>query len=1200
MHRPRLHIASLSLCAAAAFLCGSGAPASVQGAPQKPAAAPAGALDFVQRWLDAGAAAEKAGKPDEARAAYVRVLEREPRHLQALVALARLEQSVDRKDDALDWTVRFLDLWRWLNPKPASLADAHRQLAQYAVEADPLQKRAVSLKRDYVGKLLKLANEQMDNIAWHSARAMLLEAQATDPDHPDLAAGLARIRKEGGNELAVADESGGADPLEGVTPEWVAQQDPLHSEWDKAWTLETEHYRIRTNAGYRVLKTIARAMEQVQVFYRQFHQYKTKNEKIPVANVWVFKNHDEYKAIGQPPFEWAGGHWDGSTVWTYDARNGGEGGLSGMLDTLFHEASHQFTTLCGGSGVPTWLNEGMASFFEGTKLLSNGKLDWNLTVPGRLGPLVQDLRSGSPHELGDVIEGKVEDYRVNYPWGWGIVYYLYNAEDSSGKLLFRPSLAEYFQGYGTSKHTERFLEFFVTKPKVPGVTTLADFEARFKEYIFALEAQENGQVDVARLYEERADKQMKLGDPARAVELYDRSLERDADHPDVLWKLAAALEASGQGDRAAGTLRRWIAVTAAPAGGPDPLEKQRADALARIAKDDTSAKRLAELRVKFHADAIALAKDYDGKGFPRMALRTLRGPATALPPSTDARALYFAISDKSGVSLETWRLLFDERSLKGFYGPGQEDFKVVDGVITGRIGAPGEDPTAPSTGESGASSAPAPKQKDVGFAFQSLFVDAKPAGDWSLSSEVEIGPDGRLAGLCFGKKKVGEGVFHGVALLPEGYVDLSRFVAEPPAVKTLMRTKVALAKGWHKLRIEVAGTRLVVSLDDAQVLEWEFSSRAELRGDFGLLAGQGNSAFKDVKMLEFDSSLPRRTAIGRRKSVVDPAAAFSAPIARATPGNVAYNNVAPPLLQVKEWIGDAPRGGNLDALRGWPVVLAFWTTHQEVQVPLLPGLKALAEKWKALEIPILLVSNEPKEVVAAYVAANPVPFPIGLDDEHKTYADYAIGKVHLPHAYLIGIDGNVVWEGNPDWKEEYGTYLDEPLLELATRTKLEALMAARAKLDEAESAFARGDFKTAGATWRAIVAIDVVHPTVIYAKAGLVRCEEACKARIAKAEALVKEGRVLQAAALLDETSTAFAGFDSVPAAGTAREKLVKGKAYQTAKGVDNLLAAAQKSLDAKKPDAARETLDKAVQKIDAQSDPSLKERADALRARLP
>ncbi len=1156
-------------------------------------------LDFAERWYETAVAAQKAGRLEEAKAAFVRVLEREPRHLAAMVALARIDRAAQRTDEALDWAGRFLGTWRWLEDRPAQLAEAQKELAAFVLDADPLRKRADALKRDYVTKLLKLANEQLDNHAFHSGRAMLLEAQATDPEHPELSAGLARISKEGGNELAVADEGGGVDPLAGVTPEWVAENDPKHADWDKAWTLETEHYKIKTNAGYRVLKTTARAMEQVQVFYRIFHQYKTKGESIPVANVLIFKNAQEYKTLGNQPVDWAVGHWDGSSVVTYDARAGGEGGLGGVLDTLFHEASHQFTTLAGGSGVPAWLNEGMASFFEGTKLLSNGKLDWNLVVPGRLYPLVEDLRSATPHVLADVIQGHVDDYRVYYPWGWGIVYYLYNAEDASGRLLYRSSMKEYFQGYGGEKHLERFVEFFVTKSKVEGVTSIGDFEKRFKEYVFALEAQDKGLVDLGRLFEERGDKQAKRGDFARAAELFGRALERDPDHPDVLWKLAGALEKTGATDRAAGMLRRFVAVTMPEAGLPDQNAARRGEAEARILKDDTSAKRLAEVRAKFHADAIQLAKDYDKAGFPRLALRALRGPATATPPSNEGRALYFAISDRSGVSLETWRLLFDERTLKGFYGGGEDDFKVENAVITAHVNADadnqgaGDDGRSPSTGGSSATSAAA--RKDTGFAFRRLFVDVEPAGDWSLQAEVQLEPGGRLAGLCFGKKQ--DDLFHGVAILPEGYVDLGAFGTSP---KTLVRVKQTISPGWHRLRMEVAGTRLVAALDGQRVIEFEFASRAELRGDFGLLAGLGKSSFKDIKLLEFDPSLPRRTPIGRRKAALDVESEASAPLVRAAAGLVSYREAAPPLLHVAQWVGTPPAGaGDLEALRGWPFVLAFWTTDQERQVPLLAGLEALEAKYRDVALPVILVSNEPVEKVREFVQTRPIALPIAIDDEHKTFADYAIAKVQLPHAYLIGADGRVVWEGNPDYKAEFGTYLDEPTAELVTKSRLSELMQAGPALDRADEAFGRGEFKTAAETWRTVAAIDSPNERVLRAKRGLARCEEEGRTRLASGQAFAAEKRVLQAARVFEEASTALAGFEPGEKAKKEYDALVKSKAYVNAKGLENLLKSAEKSAAAKKPDAARATLETLSGKLGPDSDPSLKERLDALLSSL-
>ena len=53
----------------------------------------------------------------------------------------------------------------------------------------------------------------------------------------------------------------GADLFSDVTPEWIAKNDPKHVEWGQAWELGTEHYRVRTNAGYEALLITANAME---------------------------------------------------------------------------------------------------------------------------------------------------------------------------------------------------------------------------------------------------------------------------------------------------------------------------------------------------------------------------------------------------------------------------------------------------------------------------------------------------------------------------------------------------------------------------------------------------------------------------------------------------------------------------------------------------------------------------------------------------------------------------------------------------------------------------------------------------------------------------------------------------------------------------------------------------------------------------
>ena len=1162
-------------------------PRGVQAGASKPAARDAAVEDMASRLAAQALLAAQAGRLDEARAAWIRVLEREPRHLRALLGLADLARKAEppRLDEALWRAGDFLWQWKRLRERPADLVAPAKELEAWVGAADPLRKRHDALKRDHVTKLLEVAASQMDAGNWHGAQAVLKEARGADPDHPQLVAALARIRLEGGNELAVEDETGGSDPLSGVTAEWVAQNDPLHAEWDAAWELATEHYVVRTNAGWRVLKTVAHAMEQVHVFYRQFHRYKLgKGETVPVANVLIFKDAAEYKELGGQPVEWAAGHWDGTNVVTYDPRGGGDGGLSGLLDTLFHEASHQFTSLAGGSAVPAWLNEGMASFFEGTRLLSNGKLEWNLVVPGRLYPLLDEIKE-KKHDLRAIVEGRVSDYRSYYPWGWGIVYYLHNAEDEDGTLLYRDRLPEYFQQYHEPDHMGRFVEHFVARPKVPGVSGFDEFEARFRAYILELEGVDKGTVDLARSSEAKADRQAAKQSWRRAIELYERSLKKDPGHPAVLWKLAAALEADKQPDRAAGTLRQWMSATLPAPGAEDPLAPRRAEALARIQKLDTSAKRLERLRESFHKEALALAQEYRKAGLPRIALQVLRGPATATPPSVAARDLYFAVSDESKVSLESWRLLFDERTLKGFYGGGEEDFRVHEGAILATIGG-----LAGAKGEGPATGPLAAGPKQSAFAYRRLFVDVEPSGDWSLSAEIDLA-GARLAGLCFGKKR--DDSFHGVVLLPEGHVDLGAFGTDG---KTLLRVKKPWKGLRHVLRIETAGTRLVAHVDDEQVLEWTFDSRARLAGDFGLLAGDGQSAFRDIKFLEYDPGLPRRARIGLRKEAPAPTSTGDlAPLARAEPGRVAYLDEAPPLLGAGALVGDAPHGRDLDALRFRPLVLVLWSTYQESQVPVLPGLVALAEKHKQDEVAFLLVSNETEEVVRAWQASNALPFPVLCDPTNRAYEAYAAGKVGLPHAKLVGVDGRVAWEGNPDWKPEYGSYLDEPLARHLDASRWRELRAAPPRLEQADLLRAKGDAAGALAIWKELAAIATEHPAVARAKAGLAGLGSEARARIARAEELAASGRVLQAARELARVSRSYAGLEEAALAQAASAKLEGGKPWKDASRAEKKLAAPEKQFAAGKAGSAAQSVGEWLAKLDPKLDPELRERGEAL-----
>ena len=70
-----------------------------------------------------------------------------------------------------------------------------------------------------------------------------------------------------------------------------------------------------------------------------------------------------------------------------------------MTRTLFHEAAHQFVSLA--TNAAGWLNEGLASFFEGCRILSNGTVLMNMPANHRLFPLVDRMEVGWMSSVDD-------------------------------------------------------------------------------------------------------------------------------------------------------------------------------------------------------------------------------------------------------------------------------------------------------------------------------------------------------------------------------------------------------------------------------------------------------------------------------------------------------------------------------------------------------------------------------------------------------------------------------------------------------------------------------------------------------------------------------------------------------------------------------------------------------------------------------
>jgi len=211
---------------------------------------------------------------------------------------------------------------------------------------------------------------------------------------------------------------------------------------------ETTHYKLVCHLEPEVVERLGKLMDDVHAFYvRVYFDGDAKRLRGSKATIKIAPDREtmlaDWSGPGEPEGWWSPGE---NAVHAYDTR-GSTGSLDWMLETLFHEASHQFMTLlAGGSSVPAWLNEGTSSFFEGTVAMADGRVLWPRAAEKRLQALLFQMQSGKAPTLRDVVEyDQPGSYAAEYyAWGWGLVYFLQEYEDPATlEHVYRPLYAKY-------------------------------------------------------------------------------------------------------------------------------------------------------------------------------------------------------------------------------------------------------------------------------------------------------------------------------------------------------------------------------------------------------------------------------------------------------------------------------------------------------------------------------------------------------------------------------------------------------------------------------------------------------------------------------------------------------------------------------------------------------------------------------------
>jgi hypothetical protein len=766
------------------------------------------------------------GSSNEALAKAEAALEWSPEDALLLELASRAAEADKEPDRALWYAAQALELCT--TPESAALAEG---LKKRIGELDPLAGRDQALLGDYAAALLALGNDCASRKLWVNAVDLLSRTQGSG----SAGAGEAALGRIYDNKKAVEAllDSGLDVPIrprkQRGSAAKAAAEDKLHSSWERCWEIKGECYTIKTDMPHELALQMSLAMEQMNAFYRKvFHVKEHGGGDTARVTISVYKTRAEFDQYEGERDKHIAGFFvpNANRVATYDPREDGRP-LAELWSTLFHESSHQFTHLISADLIPSWLNEGTASYFEGARLLPNASVETNLVPEERLGWLPELFQKGAP-KLQDVVSyfqpGSYEgEY---YPFGWGLVYFLLNYENEKSQRIYEPLYRDYMAAYKSGgKHDVlgRFVEYFVTKAKDPAVKTFADFEARWKKWILAQHELYFGPPAVADTLIARGRKQRGDKQPDAALESFRAALRKRAGDVVANFELGETLSALKLPDAALFHYQKCVQAVrgladpaAVPPAGAKKASEIADEAQARVAKlNKELADKLARAEAGFAAGAAETAKAYVEKGLPLYALRFLARAEQAFGGSRALAELRTKLAADSRADARRWRRLPLEAGLAGWQG--SESFALEgDDIKVGKDGG--------------------------GF----LWADDVPKIPYCLEARIEQADSKKpeVVGLMFGESSEAEAI-QGVLVIGQAVLgsEFGKQGWKDDADALIGKTEMKKA---YTLAIEVREGEVEVFLDGTSVGKRAYEAK-KLAGGIGLCS-EGAVTFRELRV----------------------------------------------------------------------------------------------------------------------------------------------------------------------------------------------------------------------------------------------------------------------------------------------------------------------------------------------------------------
>jgi len=306
-----------------------------------------------------------------------------------------------------------------------------------------------------------------------------------------------------------------------------------------------------------------------------------------------------------------------------------------------------------------------------------------------------------------------------------------------------------------------------------------------------------------------------------------------------------------------------------------------------------------------------------------------------------------------------------------------------------------------------------------------------------------------------------------------------------------------------------------------------------------------------------------------------------------------------PEVQASDWLNAPPLA--LSKLRGKIVVVEFWATWCPPCRATIPHLIDLHKKYAPKGVVIMSLTKEPKAKVEPFAKEMGMVYAIGCGSP----TGQAYGVRGIPHAFVIDIEGRVVWHGHPAGEDF------ERAIENQLKTKPPTLMSteekakAEALLAKADEALAKGALAGAAAALAQVKDAEKDPEVGKRVEALRERLKARAEARLAEADKDHKDGRTYEAYLALTEVAALAAESELASKAKDQLAKLLKEEGAEAAieKGRREQQAAdAVNAVEAKRSDIPPASLLKAYESLaatyaDTEAGRTAGQRAKAMRS---